>query len=195
MEVDKASLGWVLATAVASSLACEALAWFFVHRKEDYQRLSVQFVSASKRYTKAKDLAVDGKKDKKLVQLEKEFYRMKREVMAWSQRCNMLTAVFHMATFFSLKASYDGVVLARLPFVPYSFATHATHRNIAGEDMRDCGIIFIYMLCSLALKPNIAKLLGLEPPRSAGLDTEHAAKMTENIMKSMGVDVPGKKGA
>lgn len=101
----------------------------------------------------------------------------------------MLTALCHMATLLSLKTSYESVILARLPFTPFSFMTWMTHRNLPGNDMRDAGIIFLYALCSLAIKPNLQKLLGHEPPRATP-DTEQAAKMAEKLMTSFGMSMP-----
>jgi Integral membrane protein EMC3/TMCO1-like len=100
----------------------------------------------------------------------------------------MLAGVFHTFTLFTLKASYDSVVLARLPFMPFSFITGITHRNLPGDDMRDAGILFIYALCSLAIKPNLQKLLGHEMPS----EMQHAARRAEKLMESFGmkVDMP-----
>jgi len=187
-------LGW----AIASAVICEAISWLLVYRREDYQRLHVHFTNASKRLERKREApvpppkAVKGgdKKDKKLMMLEREFGHAKRDLLAFKSRCNMLTAFFHTVTFFSLKTSYDGVVLARLPFVPFGFMQSLSHRNLPGNDMRDCGIIIIYALCSLAIKPNLQKILGHEPPKSAMPDTEQAAKMAEKLMGTMGMPMP-----
>ena len=89
----------------------------------------------------------------------------------------MITAVFHLCMFFSLKASYEGMVLARLPFVPFSFVQSVSHRGMPGVDMQDCGMMFVYMLCSMAIKPNLQKLLGHTPPKMAL--PLHAQKLAE----------------
>mmetsp|Transcript_6554 Transcript_6554/g.16974 ORF Transcript_6554/g.16974 Transcript_6554/m.16974 type:complete len:204 (-) Transcript_6554:333-944(-) len=196
LEMDKSSLVLIVTWALASAAICEGLAWLLVYRRDDYQRLNQQFTAASKRLERQKAETEDipkgnkDKKDKKLVRLEKEFFYARRDAMAFRSRCNMLTAAFHAVTFFSLKTSYDGIILARLPFVPYGMVQTISHRNLPGNDMRDCGLILIYMLCSMAIKPNLAKALGHEPPQSAIPDTEQAAKMAERLMGSMGMEVP-----
>ena len=96
----------------------------------------------------------------------------------------MLTGIFHSLTLFTLKSSYESVILARLPFVPFSFMTWLSHRNLPGDDMRDAGILFIYGLCSLAIKPNLQKFLGHEMPS----ETQQAAKQAEKLMESMGLN-------
>lgn len=93
----------------------------------------------------------------------------------------MLTAMFHLASFFMLKTSYDGIVVARLPFVPFTFLHKITHRNLEGDDMAECSFIFIYMLCSMSIKPNLQKLLGFEPPAAQNMSYDAASKMAERL--------------
>ncbi|KAH3891630.1 hypothetical protein DPMN_015735 [Dreissena polymorpha] len=59
-----------------------------------------------------------------------------------------------------------GRVVAKLPFVPISFIQGIYHRNLAGEDCTDCSFIFLYILCTMSIRQNIQKLLGLAPSRA-----------------------------
>ena len=45
--------------------------------------------------------------------------------------------------------SFDGRVLAKLPFVPISWFQNLSHRNLPGSDYTHCSFIFIYILCPL----------------------------------------------
>ena len=38
-------------------------------------------------------------------------------------------------------------------------------RNLAGDDLLDCSMLFFYALCGLALRDPITKILGFAPPR------------------------------
>ena len=73
-----------------------------------------------------------------------------------------------------LSVKYDGQAVAVLPFTPLRFLQRITARGLDGRPQNECCLHFFYILCSMALKPNISKLLGHEPPRSATLDTEAA---------------------
>ena len=79
----------------------------------------------------------------------------------------MATALLHLLTFYSLKTSYEGVVVARLPFEPFAMIRGVSHRGIDGEDYRECGVILLYIICSMAIKPNLQRALGHSPPKSA----------------------------
>jgi hypothetical protein len=79
----------------------------------------------------------------------------------------MLAGIAHVVTYLSLKAHYDGVVIARLPFAPPGLVQLLSHRSLAGSDPRDCSMIFFYALCALCIKPNLQKALGHAPPKTA----------------------------
>ena len=55
---------------------------------------------------------------------------------------------------------FDGRVIAKLPFVPFSLMHVFTHRNISGTDFTDCGMLFIYILASNSFKTSIQKFFG-----------------------------------
>jgi len=48
--------------------------------------------------------------------------------------------------------SFDGRVVAKLPFVPISWLQNISHRNLPGEDYTDCSFIFLYILCTMSIR-------------------------------------------
>jgi len=64
--------------------------------------------------------------------------------------------------------SFDGKVVARLPFEPFSLVRGLSHRNLPGDDYYECSMMFFYVLCSMGLRSNLQKLLGVAPPKTAG---------------------------
>lgn len=56
--------------------------------------------------------------------------------------------VFPCCIFFS----FDGRVVAKLPFVPLSYIQGLSHRNLLGEDFTDCSFIFLYILCTMSIR-------------------------------------------
>ncbi|KAF3823093.1 hypothetical protein GH733_010529, partial [Mirounga leonina] len=42
-----------------------------------------------------------------------------------------------------------------------------SHRNLLGDDTTDCSFIFLYILCTMSIRQNIQKILGLAPSRAA----------------------------
>ncbi|OWK05027.1 hypothetical protein Celaphus_00001740 [Cervus elaphus hippelaphus] len=62
---------------------------------------------------------------------------------------------------------FDGRVVAKLPFTPLSYIQGLSHRNLLGDDTTDCSFIFLYILCTMSIRQNIQKILGLAPSRAA----------------------------
>ena len=81
-------------------------------------------------------------------------------------RVQMVTMVCHVVTFYIMTQRYSGVVVARLPFAPFRFVQNLTHRNLAGDDVTECSVVFLYAVCSLAIKGNLAKALGFAPMKT-----------------------------
>ena len=90
-----------------------------------------------------------------------------------------------------LSMAYDGIVVAKLPFEPYEFVKRLSHRLLvpptaAGDEggaaegavpeaidpavldafQTDCGMPFLYALCTMAFRVNIQKLFGTGPPQT-----------------------------
>ena len=75
-------------------------------------------------------------------------------------------ALFMMIFMSLLSSAYQGIVVAKLPFEPFSLMRNITHRNITGIDYTDSSMIFIYILSNVSLRPMITKILGFAGPRT-----------------------------
>ena len=78
----------------------------------------------------------------------------------------MLLVALLSIVFIRLMYSYfEGVVVAKLPFQPASFLSGLTHYGLPGENMRECSMTFIYVLCNLTFGNYVKKVLALEGER------------------------------
>lgn len=66
-----------------------------------------------------------------------------------------------------LNSYFEGTVVARLPFQPFSLIAGISHRTLPGDDYYECSMTFFYILCSMCIRTTLQKLLGTEPPRGA----------------------------
>lgn len=83
--VDQRMLVELIGYSVLSAVASEAVAWWLIYSKPRYEKLSETFKKVSKRLEKKKEepvLLKAGKKDKKLLMLEREFEVANRDLMA-----------------------------------------------------------------------------------------------------------------
>ena len=60
-----------------------------------------------------------------------------------------------------MEKRFEADVVAKLPFVPFGILQNITHRGLPGEDYTDCSMTFMLVLCSMSIRTNIAKILGL----------------------------------
>jgi len=75
---------------------------------------------------------------------------------------------FTMAFISMLNSIFDGRPVAKLPFTPLSFIQGITHRNVPGNDFTECSMVFLYILCSMSIRPNLQKIFGTTPPKGVG---------------------------
>ncbi|GAB2258190.1 hypothetical protein Droror1_Dr00014350 [Drosera rotundifolia] len=73
----------------------------------------------------------------------------------------IVVAVVLFVVFGLLSSLFEGKVVGKLPFVPVS------HRGLSGEDLTDCSMAFLYLVCSVSIRTNLQKFLGFAPPRGA----------------------------
>ena len=163
----------IVLVCILSTLFSEFLCYVLVYSDDSFSPLTDEVSECNKRITKLKDnkSSANEKKDKKeLVRLQKQLKTASSKLNGLRFKTNFIMPFVMMAVFGILGSSYDGLVVGRLPFEPFSFIQGMTLRGIDGiaEDNRDCSFFPLYILGNMGLKPVITKLLGFAPPRAAG---------------------------
>ncbi|KAG7264834.1 hypothetical protein CRUP_001478 [Coryphaenoides rupestris] len=114
------------------------ITWVLVYRTEKYKRLKAEVEKQSKKLEKKKETITESAGRQQKKKIGKKD-----------------------------STSFDGRVVAKLPFTPISYIQGLSHRNLLGEDFTDCSFIFLYILCTMSIRQNIQKMLGLAPSRAA----------------------------
>lgn len=124
-------------------------------------------------------VSVDKRKahDRYITRLEEEVKEATSKMNGMKMRSTIATSIGFFMLYRTVASSYSGLVVARLPFLPFKMLRGFTHRGLESEDIRDCGFGFIYSLATMALKQNIPKLLGFSAPRSAYDPSKAAARI------------------
>jgi hypothetical protein len=174
----------VLGVAVASAFLAEAISWLLIYRTDSYKNLKEKVEILTKKRKQhfcgvCLSLAVDSEKEKtttvlkkkiherKLSALEEQLKEKSKDMAMAKLKSTAFVAVVLLGVFAMLNRWFDGTRVARLPFEPPRFMRSMTHRNLPGEDYRDCSMAFLYFLCSMSIRPNVQKALGFAPPRGA----------------------------
>lgn len=124
-------------------------------------------------------VAVDKRKahERTITRLEEEVKEATSKMNGMKMRSTIATSIGFFMLYRSVATSYGGIVIARLPFVPFKMLRSFTHRGLPEEDVYACGFGFIYSLATMAFKQNLPKALGFAPPRSAYDPSKAAARM------------------
>jgi Integral membrane protein EMC3/TMCO1-like len=105
--------------------------------------------------------------ERSLSRLEEECKDETSKMNAMKMRSNVLSSIAFFLLYRWIARTFTGLAVVRLPFEPFELVQKITHSGVAGADVRDCGYGFIYTLATMAIKPNVPRLLGFDPPRSA----------------------------
>jgi len=165
----------VVGIAVFGAAFCEAICYALIFRTDTYKRLTASIEKVSKRIEKKKEASEDvpskqKARQQKIDRIEKTLGPAEKSLAVIKMRVQLVNMATHIITLITVTNKYHGIPVARLPFSPPGFMHSVTHRNLPGEDYAECSVVFFYMLCSLAFKPNLQRALGFAPWASKGSD-------------------------
>ena len=157
----------VLGVLSASASFAELVSWYLVYRTPAYKSVKSQIERVAKKLDEKKGEQAKAKKHDRVVKkLEKELKRAKMVMQAQTFRSTFILAIVMIVLMSYMNSYYAGVVVAKLPFVPFSFIQSLSHRNLEGDDMTDCSMIFLYVVAGMGVRANLKKILGHEPPKA-----------------------------
>ncbi|XP_037105471.1 calcium load-activated calcium channel isoform X2 [Syngnathus acus] len=155
---------------VCTALLAEGITWVLVYRTDKYKRLKAEVEKQSKQLEKKKETITEsaGRQQKKKIERQEEKLKNNNRDLSMVRMKSMFAVGFCFTALMGMFNSiFDGRVVAKLPFVPLSYIQGLSHRNLLGEDYTDCSFIFLYILCTMSIRQNIQKMLGLAPSRAA----------------------------
>lgn len=144
------------------------MTWLLVYRTENYKKLKAEVDKQSKKLEKQREIETHDKVQKKKQERQEEKLKTNSRDLSLVKMKSMFAIGFAFTALLSMFNSiFEGRVVATLPFTPISFVQSISHRNLPGEDYTHCSFIFLYILCTMSIRQNIQKLLGLAPSRAA----------------------------
>lgn len=105
--------------------------------------------------------------EKKVSQAEAQLKSLSQQMTFESLKSNLLIGVVMIGAINMIGTYFQGIVVAILPFEPFSLLRGMTHRNISGEDYTQAAYLPIYILSAFIWRSNIKKIFGFEPPKAA----------------------------
>ncbi|GIL73048.1 hypothetical protein Vretimale_4676 [Volvox reticuliferus] len=104
--------------------------------------------------------------------LEMQLTYMTRDFYYYRMRQYVITSLSLLSMFYVLRTWYKGKSIATLPFVPMFPFSRLAHQFLEKPAAADCGFMFLYVICNIGIKPNVAKLLGTQLPANVQKATD-----------------------
>ncbi|KAK4524680.1 hypothetical protein GAYE_SCF05G2583 [Galdieria yellowstonensis] len=149
----------------------EGILYLLVYRTEDYQRKIAHFHDLHRKLEKERNAIVtyDRRRaqERKISNLEESVKAASADMNLAKMKVNLAISALYFLFYRFLNALFQRQVMARLPFVPIKWLWGMTHRNLEGDDYRDCSFVFLYTLASMFLKAILSKAMGTAPPRTS----------------------------
>ena len=154
------------------ALLSEVVSWYLVYRKEEFRRVVGQIERCNKLIEDKKlnssnsaassqtsTSKSNNKVSKKVGRAEDQLKSLTQQLMPFNMRVAMANMVVVLVAYQYLNAMFEGVIVGRLPFTPFSFMTNITHRTLPGEDYRDASAHLIFALTLMVVRTNMQKLM------------------------------------
>eukprot|EP01126_Amoeba_proteus_P009432 TRINITY_DN1356_c0_g1_i11.p1 TRINITY_DN1356_c0_g1~~TRINITY_DN1356_c0_g1_i11.p1 ORF type:complete len:184 (-),score=23.73 TRINITY_DN1356_c0_g1_i11:133-627(-) len=142
---------FIVSLSFLGSLISECLSWLFIYSQPHYEKLKA---TAAKQENRVKSPSKGKKGQDNLQNINQQlgWIKMKSDLFIFTSIVIVLLSV--------LSSLFDGEVVAKLPFQPFSLISGITHRGLPGNDLTDCSYIFIYVLSSISFRSNLQKIFG-----------------------------------
>ena len=158
----------IILLAISTNLFAEFLTWMFIYRTKKYKENKKQMDILNKKLEINKESVKGHSKqlDKKIKLQENELKLLGFEMMKIKFISMIIIGLFTFFFISLFNGLFQGIVVAKIPFVPFKLLRGLSHRGILSNDFTDCSFIFLYVLCNISFRPIIQKMLGFAPPRS-----------------------------
>ncbi len=154
--------------AIFTNLFAEFLTWMFIYRTKKYKETKKQIDTLKKKIELNKE-NIKGKNkqlDKKVKKQESDLKYLNFSMMLTKMVSMFIIGLFTVFFISLFNGLFQGIVVAKLPFIPFKLLTKMSHNGILSNDLTDCAFMFLYVLCNISFRPIIQKILGFAPPRN-----------------------------
>lgn len=167
-KVDPFDCIKIILLAISTNLFAEFLTWMIIYRTKRYRDNKKQIDTLNLKIEKAKESTQknDKREAKRIKQYEHDLKILSYDMMKTKMVSMLIIGLFTVFFISFFNGLFQGIVVAKLPFVPFKMLSSLSHRGILSKDLTDCSFTFLYILCNVSFRPIIQKLLGFAPPRN-----------------------------
>ncbi|EFJ51952.1 hypothetical protein VOLCADRAFT_109592 [Volvox carteri f. nagariensis] len=166
-------------------LLVEVLTVLFVSNSSGFKRIVADIDRTSKeleRLASAGAASTTSAQKKRERALEVQLTYMSRDFFYYRMKQYAIMSVSLATMFYVLRTWYMGKSVAKLPFAPMFPFSRLAHQWLEKPGANDCSFMFLYVICNIGIKPNIAKLMGTQLPANVQKATDMQS-MTSRFAK------------
>jgi uncharacterized membrane protein (DUF106 family) len=158
----------IFMTSLLASILSEGVLYLLVYRKTSFQHDREELIALQRKLHQEENRII--RADRKMLYERRldSLERSLRETYARASRrklwVNLAISAFYYFIYRMVHKQYKNRVVALLPFEPFAAIRKLTHRDVPGENYRETGLAFIYMLCSMTLRVFISRISGHDLP-------------------------------
>jgi hypothetical protein len=162
--------GFILAllTAFSASGLNVFLSWLLLFRSAEFRRQANELEKKRKTIGDLKgkdDGSTDPATTKKIKRLEESCTALTKDLGAKNMRYTLVSGALLFVLNRLIRAQFDGIVVARIPFEPFSILQKVTHSGLETQDGRDGNFQFVYWLGTLLFRDALMRWFGFQIPQ------------------------------
>ena len=158
-----------LLSSIGASVLNVFLSWFFIFRHKSFDDMNKSLEKKKSDLAELKKTVENDEKNEK--RLQKRFKKLEQEVNSLQSALTQKTvysSLFLNIFLFQfnrlIKATFDGKIIAKIPFEPFSLVTKITHSGLDSDDMTDGNFQVVYWLGTTLFKDVLMRWFGFIMP-------------------------------
>jgi hypothetical protein len=155
-------------TALFASSLNVFLSWLLLFRSAEFRRQAAELEKKQKAVEelKSKDQdASDQAAAKKTKRLENDIAALTKELTSKNMKYTVISGGLLFLLNRIVRGYFDGVIVARIPFEPFSLLQKITHAGIENQEGRDGNFQFVYWLGTLLFRDALMRWFGFQMPQ------------------------------
>ncbi|KAJ6232714.1 pnas-related [Anaeramoeba flamelloides] len=157
----------IFVSAATSAFLTQLFTYIFVYRTSGYKSYKERVETLSLAIRKLKNTRIvpgqEKTHNKKMEQLKEQLKNLNTKMIWPRLKTTLVTGVLMLTLFGAFRSSYNGVVVAKLPFEPIKLVSKLSHRTLGGVDLSDCSFAFIMAVSMPFLREAFKRLGAFEP--------------------------------
>jgi len=160
--MDKRIFIYMILMAVGMMVIVEVVNWFFLYRKTWYVDLVKDSNKKLELYDAAKNtLKVGSEKnhENRLKNLKSSSDAAAQQLQSSKMKVGAFANVMMLFLVPLANRKFAGFIAGRLPFQPFFLFKYLAHQGLTNPMPTDCSPMFVYILCTTALRPIVQRFM------------------------------------